>query len=125
MHGDIEHFAGNILFDKDYNLVGVVDWEWSRVVPAQFMVPPVWLVGSQLDMMLMVLQSQYNKIVGYLRAAVQERESVLGLPPVLSTEWTELETWCVTSVPARRFHFIDISTLGLTPLLSLDSTTLN
>ncbi|KAK3905465.1 kinase-like domain-containing protein [Staphylotrichum tortipilum] len=84
-HGDMEHFAGNILFDKDYNLVGIVDWEWSRVVPAQFMVPPLWLAGSQLDIVLMV-QASYNKIVGYLRAAVQERERAVGLPPILSTE---------------------------------------
>ena len=26
--------VSNLLFDKDYNLVAVVDWEWSRVVPA-------------------------------------------------------------------------------------------
>ncbi len=107
-HGDLEHFAGNILFDKDYNLVGVVDWEWSRVVPAQFMVPPVWLIGSQLDMMLMVLQRQYNTIVGYLRAAVMERERVLGLPPVLSAEWKDLETWYVTVIPGGSFDLTNI-----------------
>ncbi len=84
----------NLLFDKDYNLVGVVDWEWSRVVPLQFMVPPIWLNASHLEFVLLI-QENYSKQVGYLRAAIQEREEALGLPPRLSTEWAPLETWYV------------------------------
>ncbi|KAH6854028.1 kinase-like domain-containing protein [Chaetomium sp. MPI-CAGE-AT-0009] len=92
-HGDMENVISNLLFDKDYNLVGIVDWEWSRVVPVQFMVPPIWLSASQLDFVLLV-QERYSKQVGYLRAAVQEVEKALGLPPRLSTEWAPLEKWC-------------------------------
>ena len=82
----------NLLFDKDSNLVGIVDWEWSRLVPVQFMVPPIWLMASQLDFVL-VLQEDYNRQVGYLRAAIQGLEEALGLPPRLSTEWAPLEKW--------------------------------
>jgi hypothetical protein len=82
----------NILFDDDYNLVAVLDWEWSRVVPAQLMVPPIWLIGGHLDGVLLCDRA-YNTKVGYLRAAIQEREKALGLPPRLSAEWAPLETW--------------------------------
>ncbi|KAL2128843.1 hypothetical protein VTI74DRAFT_8575 [Chaetomium olivicolor] len=59
----------------------------------QFMVPPIWLNASQLDFVLLI-QEDYNKQVGYLRAAIQEREKALGLPPRFSTEWAPLEKWC-------------------------------
>ncbi|KAK3303735.1 uncharacterized protein B0T15DRAFT_283026 [Chaetomium strumarium] len=97
VHGDMEMAISNLLFDQDYNLVGVVDWEWSRVVPAQLMIPPIWLLGSNLELAL-IAQDSYNIQVRYLRAAVQEREKVLGLPPRLSAEWAPLETWCHTAV---------------------------
>lgn len=90
---------GNVLFDKDYKLVGVLDWEWSRVVPAQLMMPPIWLTAGNLESVLLIQQS-YNKQVAYLRTAIQEREHELGLPPLLSAEWAALETWYViNSIP--------------------------
>ncbi|KAL2135871.1 hypothetical protein VTI74DRAFT_6470 [Chaetomium olivicolor] len=92
MHGDMELTIGNLLFDDNYKVVGVVDWEWSRVVPAQLMVFPVCLNAAPLDFVLLI-QDYYNEQVGRLRAAVQEREKVLGLSPRLSTEWAPLETW--------------------------------
>ncbi|KAK4158479.1 hypothetical protein C8A00DRAFT_39198 [Chaetomidium leptoderma] len=91
VHGDMDVVMSNLLFDKDYNLVGVIDWEWSRVVPAQLMVPPIWLIASTLDFVLLI-QSSYNQQIRYLRAAVEEREKALGLPPLLSVEWAPLET---------------------------------
>ncbi|KAK4038753.1 hypothetical protein C8A01DRAFT_47703 [Parachaetomium inaequale] len=93
----MEMVISNLLFDKDYNLVGIVDWEWSRVVPAQLMMPPIWLMASNLEFVLLI-QDSYNKQVRYLRAAVQEREKALGLLPRLSTEWEALETWCHPAV---------------------------
>ncbi|EAQ89493.1 predicted protein [Chaetomium globosum CBS 148.51] len=93
----MENVISNLLFDTDYNLVGIVDWEWSRVVPVQFMVPPIWLNASQLDFVLLI-QENYNKQVGYLRAAIQEVEKTLGLLPQLSTEWAPLEKWCHTAI---------------------------
>lgn len=97
VHGDMDNVIGNLLFDDDFTLVGIVDWEWSRVVPAQFMVPPVWLLGMQLKFTL-IRQASYNKQVSELRAAVREREEALGLPPLLSTEWEPLEHWFHTAV---------------------------
>jgi hypothetical protein len=88
----MDNVALNILFDDDCNLIAVLDWEWSRVVPAQLMVPPIWLIGCQVDGALLAHRA-YNTKVGHLRAAVQEREKALGLPPRLSVEWAPLETW--------------------------------
>ncbi|KAK4129587.1 hypothetical protein N657DRAFT_652936 [Parathielavia appendiculata] len=89
----------NILFDQDYNQVGVVDWEWSRLVPAQFMALPTWLLASQLEwVMLGPMSKAYLTQVSYLRAAVQECEKALGVPPLLSTEWAPHETWCHTTI---------------------------
>jgi thiamine kinase-like enzyme len=116
----MDNVANNLLFDKDYNLVGVVDWEWSRVVPAQLMVPPVWLTASQLEWVI-ITQNSYNKQVAYLRAAVQESERALGVPPRLSTEWESHETWyvhlrsrvsdnrlgCSSTIPRGLFHRLD------------------
>lgn len=67
MHGDMENAMSNLLFDKDYNLMGVVDWEWSRVIPAQLMVPLIWLLASQLSFVLLI-QESYHKQIVYLRA---------------------------------------------------------
>lgn len=33
MHGDISSHNHNILFDQNFNLVAVIDWEWSFVAP--------------------------------------------------------------------------------------------
>lgn len=41
VHGDFELF--NLLVKDDMSLAGILDWEWSRVVPLQFFKPPVWL----------------------------------------------------------------------------------
>ncbi|OAA38101.1 phosphotransferase enzyme family protein [Metarhizium rileyi] len=41
VHGDMG--PHNILVDDDMNIMAVIDWEWSRVVPVQFFTPPLWL----------------------------------------------------------------------------------
>lgn len=92
VHGDMDIVIGNVLFDQDYKLVGVLDWEWSRVVPAQLMMPPIWLNAGNIEF-VMLAKHAYCTQVAYLRQAVQEREKALGLPPLLSTQWAALETW--------------------------------
>ncbi|KAK4141480.1 uncharacterized protein C8A04DRAFT_39090 [Dichotomopilus funicola] len=69
VHGDMENVISNLLFDQDYNLVGILDF-------------------------VLLIQDNYNKQVGYLRAAVQEIEEASRLPPSLSTEWEPLVGWC-------------------------------
>lgn len=43
IHGDLHNHYSNLIWDQDLNLAGVIDWEWSHVVPLQLFTPPVWL----------------------------------------------------------------------------------
>lgn len=47
MHGDLR--PTNIIVDKDLKILSIIDWEWSRIVPAQLFVPPTWLTGLELE----------------------------------------------------------------------------
>ncbi|KAJ4309519.1 hypothetical protein N0V84_011454 [Fusarium piperis] len=47
VHGDLG--IQNLLWDDNLNLVAVLDWEWSSVMPLQFLVPPPWLNGQSMD----------------------------------------------------------------------------
>ncbi|KAJ4196200.1 hypothetical protein NW759_016418 [Fusarium solani] len=97
MHGDMLMLMSNLLFDDDLTLVAVLDWEWSFVVPAQMLVPPVWLSGGDTSWMLAGANLFYKEVRG-LVAAVRDRERALQAPPRLSQEWAKLEKWCHTAV---------------------------
>ncbi|UNI18238.1 hypothetical protein JDV02_004517 [Purpureocillium takamizusanense] len=98
MHGDMLMLMSNLLFDEELTLIGVLDWEWSFVVPAQMLVPPVWLTGGGPDFMLLGKSLFYTE-AGRLVAAVRDRERALPPPRRLSQEWaTKMETWCHTAV---------------------------
>lgn len=43
VHGDLH--LSNLVVDDDLRIIGVLDWEWSRVVPPQYFTPPLWLSG--------------------------------------------------------------------------------
>ncbi|KAH6973808.1 hypothetical protein BKA56DRAFT_645862 [Ilyonectria sp. MPI-CAGE-AT-0026] len=97
MHGDLLMLMSNLLFDDELNLVGVLDWEWSFVIPAQMLAPPVWLSGGDPKWMLIGTNLFYNE-VSRLVAAVRDRERALQVPPRLSREWTKSEEWCHTAI---------------------------
>lgn len=48
-HGDFD--GRNILVDEAYNIVAVLDWEWSHTVPLQFFTPPLWLKTTRMQTM--------------------------------------------------------------------------
>ncbi|RSL92677.1 hypothetical protein CEP52_013680 [Fusarium oligoseptatum] len=97
MHGDMLILMSNLLFDDDLTLVGVLDWEWSFVIPAQMLVPPVWLSGGDTRWMLTGANLFYKEVRG-LVAAVRDRERALQARPRLSQECAKLEKWCHTAV---------------------------
>ncbi|KAF5133094.1 hypothetical protein E5D57_003716 [Metarhizium anisopliae] len=43
VHGDLH--PSNLMVNDKMRIIGVLDWEWSRVVPVQFFVPPLWISG--------------------------------------------------------------------------------
>jgi RIO-like serine/threonine protein kinase len=47
MHGDLR--PTNIIVDKNLKILSIIDWEWSRIVPAQLFVPQTWLTGLELE----------------------------------------------------------------------------
>jgi hypothetical protein len=58
-HGDFD--GRNILVDDHYNIVAVLDWEWSCVMPLQFLTPPLWLSTTNIG--LMAGRAFYNMTV--------------------------------------------------------------
>jgi hypothetical protein len=92
MHGKLATETSPLLFDQDLNLVAVVGWEWSRVVPVQLMVPPDWLSGPYTWGSVLSFRVGYKHHVHSLCKAIKTRERELGLWPVLSTEWVPHRT---------------------------------
>jgi hypothetical protein len=39
----------NLIVDSSFRIHGVIDWEWSGIVPTQFFLPPTWLAGHPPD----------------------------------------------------------------------------
>lgn len=37
----------NIIVNDDFDILGIVDWEWAAVIPLQFFVPPFWISGEE------------------------------------------------------------------------------
>ncbi|KAH0594388.1 hypothetical protein MHUMG1_07738 [Metarhizium humberi] len=97
VHGDLA--IQNLLWDDDLNLVAVLDWEWSSVMPLQFFVPPPWLDGSSIDF-LCHGQILYNSEASKLCEIVRDEEKSLGLAcsTLLSDEWDRRKGWCHTLV---------------------------
>ncbi|RTE69032.1 hypothetical protein BHE90_016588 [Fusarium euwallaceae] len=90
MHGDILQHPNNLLFNKNVQLVGVLDWEFSYVMPAQFVVPPLWLNGMELKL-LAHRPKWHSQEVKPLIASVKDREASLRMLPRLSQEWVKME----------------------------------
>ncbi|KJK82709.1 hypothetical protein H634G_01846 [Metarhizium anisopliae BRIP 53293] len=97
VHGDLG--IQNLLWDDDLNLVAVLDWEWSSVMPLQFFVPPPWLDGNSIDF-LCHGQILYNCEVSKLCEIVRDQEKSLGFgcSTLLSDEWDRRKDWCHTLV---------------------------
>ncbi|KAG8425780.1 hypothetical protein J3459_009700 [Metarhizium acridum] len=125
VHGDLG--IQNLLWDDDLNLVAVLDWEWSSVMPLQFLVPPPWLNGQTIGA-LCHGQLLYNSQVGIFCDIVRHQEKVLGCSPLLSDEWDRRKDWCHTLVvcallrPEYVFDvywsFISYTVVGFQPLTS-------
>jgi hypothetical protein len=107
MHGDLHNHYSNLLWDQDLNLVGVIDWEFSQVVPLQFLTPPVWLDNTTASYSALHPGS-LQKEVGFLREALHTVEEARGSPGILSNEWAKMETWCHPLVVSTLFRPNDI-----------------
>lgn len=46
-HGDLR--PSNIIVSKDFTIQGIIDWEWSTIVPREFFLPPLWFGGLEVS----------------------------------------------------------------------------
>jgi hypothetical protein len=94
IHGDLR--LSNIIVREreDPTIMAIIDWEWSRIVPAQLLVPPTWLTGHELDGICQYFQRQkYIHELIKLREVVKLREgnSSASKDPSLSKLWSGIE----------------------------------
>jgi hypothetical protein len=86
IHGDLMLHDGNILFDENFNLVAVIDWEWSFVAPVQFLVPPLWLTGSGINFAL-TCTDMFGEDVRKFREHVEVLERKKSQHSLLTSWW--------------------------------------
>ena len=87
VHGDLEPY--NLIVDENMSIVSVLDWEWSRIVPRQFFVPPLWLdVNDTTKLALKPVYGFYLEKFDRLLEIVRNREIERFGEPVLADEWT-------------------------------------
>lgn len=70
------------------NIVSVLDWEWSRVVPCQFFKPPLWLNSTPIEDLSYGYQyktflAHFDKFLAVLRVLEQEKYG----NEILTNEW--------------------------------------
>lgn len=86
VHGDLEPF--NLIVNEDLKIISVLDWEWSRVVPRQFFIPPLWLgipdtTKLAYDFVYQDYLKQFHQLLDFVRA----RELDMYGQPLLADEW--------------------------------------
>ncbi|WEW56652.1 hypothetical protein PRK78_002100 [Emydomyces testavorans] len=96
MHGDLR--PPNIIIDDDFNIVSILDWEWSHTVPVQLFVPPSWLTNREITEIskdissLSYLSAVYNFIrqVEYQENAFHNPKRLLMKDLPLTALWRSL-----------------------------------
>ena len=119
-HGDLEVF--NLILDHDMNIVSVLDWEWSRVVPVQLFRPPLWLDSTTIENLFhgtryRLYLDRFDSFLAVLRARERERYG----NELLANEWNKqkqksgfmvayaLENWTAMDWFANRYINLRIS----------------
>jgi hypothetical protein len=90
VHGDLEPF--NLIVNDDMKIISVLDWEWSRVVPRQFFVPPLWLrycdtTKLAYDFVYQDYLKRFHRLLDLIRTQELERFG----QALLADEWTVAE----------------------------------
>lgn len=86
VHGDLEIF--NLVLDDEMNIISVLDWEWSRVVPLQLYHPPLWLSSVPFESLCYGYRySQYLERFDEFLAVLRVREREKYGSGLLADEW--------------------------------------
>jgi hypothetical protein len=87
-HGDLEPF--NLIVNDNMDMVIVLDWEWSRVVPLQFLKPPLWLKNPDTTKLAWnFVYQDYLKSLDQFLETVRSREREKYGNELLSNEWAK------------------------------------
>lgn len=88
VHGDFEPF--NLIVNDDMQIISVLDWEWSRVVPLQYFKPPIWLKNPDpTNLAYDFVYEDYLKKFDQLLEIVRVREREKYSQEILANEWAE------------------------------------
>ncbi|KAI0010225.1 hypothetical protein F4779DRAFT_319842 [Xylariaceae sp. FL0662B] len=86
VHGDLEPF--NLIFNDEMDIICVLDWEWSRVVPCQFFKPPLWFSNPDPTMLAYdFIYQRYIERFDRFLAVVRKLERERYGNELLSNEW--------------------------------------
>jgi hypothetical protein len=90
VHGDLEPL--NLMVNEHVDIVSVLDWEWSRVVPLQFFKPPLWLKNPDTTKLAWnFVYRDYLKSLDQLLEIVRTREREKYGDELLSNEWAKVK----------------------------------
>jgi hypothetical protein len=59
--------CSNIMVDEHLRVRGIIDWEWSAIVPQTFSIPPCWIITNHLPTFRSILESRQNLSIGHVR----------------------------------------------------------
>lgn len=91
VHGDLQPF--NLLVNDKMDIVSVLDWEWSRVVPCQYFTPPLWLKNPDTTKLAYnFVYQDFLERFEHLQDIVRSREQQRYGNEKLFSEWAKAKT---------------------------------
>lgn len=107
VHGDLNPY--NLMVNENLDIVALLDWEWSRVIPLQFFMPPTWLTNRETNALAWPsLYSLYVDELDKFRAAVSVRELKIFGEQLLSNDWARVHENGSILVQAALENWTDI-----------------
>ncbi|KAF4637068.1 hypothetical protein G7Y89_g1007 [Cudoniella acicularis] len=89
IHGDLR--PPNIMLNEKLDIVAVIDWEWSRIVPLQLFIPPTWFTWQEVGGVCSPLgYLDYVQELDAVRAMLAARERQYDGRLLLSKEWSKI-----------------------------------
>ncbi|KAH6628108.1 kinase-like domain-containing protein [Chaetomium tenue] len=55
--------SANIIVDEEFNIKGIIDWEFSGTIPRQLFAPPSWVTGHDLDEMHEEMDADFRAVL--------------------------------------------------------------
>ncbi|KAH0537609.1 hypothetical protein FGG08_005601 [Glutinoglossum americanum] len=86
----------NIIVNESLEIVAVLDWEWSRVVPIQLFLPPSWLTGYDIsglegkEVCLKKMLSRFKSAVRQTELKQSSEADRAPRAPLLSELWEHM-----------------------------------